>query len=123
MRFDEETAELLRSLPNCGPVLPYLAKRPAGDRSPNSTNAVLVWESKGVSLHSYRYAWAERPRKQATPNGFAQEALGTTAKAVHRAYARKAKVELPPLGEYEKHRAKFAEAAKSLGPVARAVNA
>ena len=33
------------------------------------------------------------------PERFAQEALGHNSKAVHRAYARKAKVELPSLGE------------------------
>ena len=76
-----------------------------------------------MSLHSYRYAWAERAKKAGYPERFAQEALGHNSKAVHRAYARKAKVELPPLGEYEKQRAKFAEAAKTLGPVAHAVNA
>ena len=31
---------------------------------------------EGVSLHSYRYAWAERARKAGYPERFAQEALG-----------------------------------------------
>ena len=39
------------------------------------------------------------------PERFAQEALGHKSQAVHRAYARKARVELPPLEEYEKLRA------------------
>ncbi|HTV41814.1 MAG TPA: hypothetical protein VMF08_14625 [Candidatus Sulfotelmatobacter sp.] len=39
---------------------------------------------------------------QGTQFALAQEALGHNSKAVHRAYARKAKVELPPLGEYER---------------------
>jgi len=42
------------------------------------------------------------------PERFAQEALGHNSKAVHRAYARKAKVELPPLSEYEQQRTNFA---------------
>jgi integrase len=62
---------------------------------------------KGVSLHSYRYAWAERAKKAGYPERFAQEALGHNSKAVHRAYARKAQVELPSLAEYERNRAKF----------------
>jgi len=33
MRFDEETAELLRSLPSRGPLFPYLRSVRAGDRS------------------------------------------------------------------------------------------
>jgi integrase len=62
---------------------------------------------KGVTLHSYRYAWAERAKTAGYPERFAQEALGHNSKAVHRAYSRKAKVELPSLGEYERQRAKF----------------
>ena len=123
MRFDEETAELLRSLPNRGPLFPYLRSVRAGDRSTEFHQRCVGLKIKGVSLHSYRYAWAERAKKAGYAERFAQEALGHNSKAVHRAYARKAKVELPPLGEYEKQRAKFAEAAKSLEPVARAVNA
>ena len=123
MRFDEETAELLRSLPNRGPLFPYLRSVRAGDRSTEFHQRCVGLKIKGVSLHSYRYAWAERAKKAGYPERFAQEALGHNSKAVHRAYARKAKVELPPLGEYEKQRAKFAEAAKSLEPVARVVNA
>lgn len=123
MRFDEETAELLRSLPSRGPLFPYLRSVRAGDRSTEFHQRCVGLKIKGVSLHSYRYAWAERAKKAGYPERFAQEALGHNSKAVHRAYARKAKVELPPLGEYEKQRAKFAEAAKSLEPVARAVNA
>ncbi len=123
MRFDEETAELLRSLPNRGPLFPYLRSVRAGDRSTEFHQRCVGLGIKGVPLHSYRYAWAERAKKAGYPERFAQEALGHNSKAVHRAYARKAKVELPPLGEYEKQRAKFAEAAKSLEPVARVVNA
>ena len=123
MRFDEETAELLRSLPSRGPLFPYLRSVRAGDRSTEFHQRCVGLKIKGVSLHSYRYAWAERAKKAGYPERFAQEALGHNSKAVHRAYARKAKVELPPLGEYEKQRAKFAEAAKSLEPVARVVNA
>jgi integrase len=56
---------------------------------------------KGVRLHSYRYAWAERARRAGYPERFAQEALGHNSKAVHRAYARKAKVIVPSLVSYE----------------------
>ena len=35
------------------------------------------------------------------PERFAQLALGHNSKAVHRAYAKKAQVTLPPLEEYE----------------------
>ena len=56
----------------------------------------------GVTLHSYRYAWAERAKTCGYPERFAQEALGHRSKAVHRAYARNAQVTLPALEDYEK---------------------
>jgi hypothetical protein len=56
---------------------------------------------QGVSLHSYRYAWAERARIAGYPERFAQEALGHNSKAVHRAYARHAQVVLPSLEAFE----------------------
>jgi hypothetical protein len=37
----------------------------------------------GVSLHSYRYAWAERALKCGFPERFAQQALGYNSKAMH----------------------------------------
>lgn len=47
------------------------------------------------------YAWAERAKTCGYPERFAQEALGHNSKAVHRAYARKAKVLIPSLEVYE----------------------
>jgi hypothetical protein len=49
------------------------------------------------------------------PERFAQEALGHNSKAVHRAYARKAKVELPSLGDTNTGKRPSAEA-KPYGP-------
>ena len=54
-----------------------------------------------MTLHSYRYAWAERAKVVGYPERFAQLALGHGSKAVHRAYSRRAQVTLPPLEEYE----------------------
>ncbi|MGD0061760.1 MAG: tyrosine-type recombinase/integrase [Verrucomicrobiia bacterium] len=121
LRFDEETAEILHFLPASGPLFPYLRSVRAGDRATEfkqRCGGLGIW---GVSLHSYRYAWAERAKKAGYPERFAQEALGHNSKAVHRAYARKAQVELPPLSEYERYRAKFTEAARTVEPVTRAV--
>jgi integrase len=56
---------------------------------------------EGVSLHSYRYAWAERARRSGVPERFAQEGLGHGSAAVHRAYAKHANVTVPALDEYE----------------------
>jgi len=122
MRFDEEMAELLRSLPDSGPLFPYLRTVRAGDRATEFHQRCVGLKIKGVTLHSYRYAWAERAKTAGYPERFAQEALGHNSKAVHRAYARKAKVELPSLGEYEKQRAMFAEG-KMAEPVAKLAHA
>jgi len=55
-----------------------------------------------ITLHTYRYAWAQRAKVCGYPERFAQEALGHNSKAVHRAYAKRAKVKIPALGDYEK---------------------
>ncbi len=59
----------------------------------------------GVTLHCYRYAWAERAKQCGYPERFAQKALGHNSKAVHRAHSRKAQVKLPSLENYEKQAA------------------
>ena len=74
--------------------------------------------SKGITLHSYRYAWAERARICGYPERFAQEALGHNSKAVHRAYARKAQVVIPTLEDYER---KLAAAENVIVPMPAAV--
>jgi integrase len=61
---------------------------------------------EGITLHSYRYAWAERAKTCGYPERFAQEALGHNSKAVHRAYARKARVVIPAMEDYEQKQKK-----------------
>lgn len=58
-------------------------------------------EGSGVTLHSYRYAWAERALKCGYPERFAQQALGHNSKAVHHAYAKHAEVTVPSLDDWE----------------------
>jgi integrase len=113
MRFDEDMAEILRDLPGTGPLFPYLRTVRAGDRATEFHQRCVGLGIKGVSLHSYRYAWAERAKTAGYPERFAQEALGHNSKAVHRAYSRKAKVELPSLGEYERQRKAMVGAAQA----------
>ena len=66
----------------------------------------------GISLHSYRYAWAERAKVAGMPERYAQQALGHSSKAFARAYSKKAKVIVPSLEEYE----------AKIVPMPRAVN-
>ncbi len=55
----------------------------------------------GISLHSYRYAWAERAKTVGMPERYAQQALGHSSKAFARAYSKKALVVVPSLEQYE----------------------
>jgi integrase len=102
LRFGDEVARILRGRPATGPLFPYLQSVRCGDRATEFKQRCVGLGIHGVSLHSYRYAWAERAKIAGYPERFAQESLGHNSKAVHRAYARKAQVLLPPLEEYEK---------------------
>ena len=83
-------------------VFPYLSGVRAGDRATEFKQRCQQLQIQGVTLHSYRYAWAERAKTVGYPERFAQEALGHNSKAVHRAYAKRALVKIPSLEEYEK---------------------
>jgi integrase len=102
MRFDEDMAEILRDLPSSGPLFPYLRTVRAGDRATEFKQRCAGLGIKGVSLHSYRYAWAERAKTAGYPERYAQVNLGHNSKAMTRAYSRKAEVEMPSLSEYER---------------------
>jgi integrase len=102
MRLDDELAEILRALPAQGALFPYLRRVRCCDRATEFRQRCEGLKINGVTLHSYRYAWAERAKRAGYPERFAQQALGHQSKAVHRAYARNAIVELPSLSEYEK---------------------
>jgi len=101
IRFGKEVEAILANLPKKGLLFPYLARVRAGDRSTEFKQRCVGLGIHGVSLHSYRYAWAERAKAVGYPERFAQLALGHNSKAVHRAYARQAQVTLPTLEEYE----------------------
>ncbi|MHB8524386.1 MAG: hypothetical protein ACYDH9_27005 [Limisphaerales bacterium] len=92
-RFGAEVEAILRCRPSTGLLFPRVAPRHEKHRAKEFKRRCLGLGIKGVTLHSYRYAWAERARKAGYLERFAQEALGHNSKAVHRAYARK-----PPLG-------------------------
>lgn len=77
----------------------------AGDRATEFAQRCRPLGIAVVTLHSYRYAWAERAKVCGYPERFAQEALGHNRKAVHRAYAKRALMKLPSLQECEKRAA------------------
>jgi len=101
-RFSAEIEALLKRRPAAGPLFPYLCTVRAGDRATEFHQRCVGLGIKGVSLHSYRYSWAERALKCGFPERFAQQALGHNSKAVHRAYAKHAEVTMPSLADWEK---------------------
>lgn len=102
IRFGVEVEAILQRRPQSGPLFPYLRTVRPGDRATEFRQRVVGLGIEGVSLHSYRYAWAERALKCGYPERFAQQALGHNSKAVHHAYSKNAEVTVPSLEEWEK---------------------
>jgi len=101
IRFGREVEALLETLPKTGPLFPRIARMEDKHRAKEFRRRCLGLNIDGISLHSYRYAWAERAKTAGYPERFAQLALGHNSKAVHRAYAKSAQVTIPTLEEYE----------------------
>jgi integrase len=106
-----EALNLFKDLPSEGPLFPYLSRVRAGDRATEFGQRCRQLGIKDVTLHCYRYAWAERAKTVGYPERYAQEALGHNSKAVHRAYAKRALMKLPSLEDYERRAAEKTETA------------
>jgi len=102
VHLGNEALNILKDLPSEGALFPYLARVRAGDRATEFGQRCRQLGINGVTLHSYRYAWAERAKTAGMPERFAMENLGHNSAAVHRAYAKKALMKIPSLEEYEK---------------------
>ena len=101
IRFGREVEAILANLPKTGPLFPYLATVRANDRATEFKQRCDGLRISGITLHSYRYAWAERAKKAGYPERYAQINLGHNSKAWARAYSKKADVTLPALEDYE----------------------
>lgn len=95
-----EALNLFKDLPAEGMLFPFLSRVRASDRATEFRSRCRQLGIHGVTLHSYRYAWAERAKTVGYPERFAQEALGHNSKAVHRAYAKRALMKIPSLEDY-----------------------
>ena len=107
-----EALILFKDLSAEGPLFPYLSRVRAGDRATEFASRCRQLGIIGVTLHSYRYARAERANTVGYPERFAQEALAHNSKAVHRAYAKRALMKIPSLEDYEQR------AAEKIAPAA-----
>lgn len=93
---------VLNHLPTTGALFPNLSTHPASHRANRFRYHCGVAGVSGVTLHCYRYAWAERAKTVGMPERFAQAALGHGSKAIHRAYSKKAQIIVPSLEDYER---------------------
>jgi integrase len=101
LAMGEEIRKVLLSLPTTGPLFPRLRLLGENMRAGHFCKVCQQAGVSGVSLHSYRYAWAER----ACAAGIAQAHLGHGSRAIHRAYARNTEVGTLPLEHYERIKA------------------
>ncbi len=66
-----EALNLFKDLPGEGPLFPYLSRVRAGARATEFASRCRQLGIQGVTLHSYRYAWAERAKTVGYPERFA----------------------------------------------------
>lgn len=98
-KFGPDCSGILRGLPRHGPLFPYLCTVRESDRATEFRQRCQGLGIDGITLHSYRYSWAERAAQAGMPERYAQAALGHGSRAVHRAYAKQAVVLTPCLEE------------------------
>ena len=106
LRIGSRMKALFQQLPQSGALFPVIGPELAGHRSTEFKRRCGLAGVVGKSLHSYRYAWAERACEVGMPEREAMAHLGHKSAAIHRAYARRAKNVTMPLEFYEEERAK-----------------
>jgi integrase len=102
VRFGPSVESILKHLPTQGFLFPRLQTLNESRRADYFRKRCQMVGVSGVSLHSYRHAFAERCRVSGVPERAAMEMLGHSSKAVHRAYARRAKFVIAGLESYER---------------------
>jgi len=121
LTIGKKLRSLLNVLPSSSDLFPNINRTSANHRSAEFRRRRRVVGIAGISLHSYRHAWAQRAKACGYPQRFAQEALGHNSRAAHEAYAKGALVILPALDEYEEvHPAKVAPLRSTTGNYALA---
>ena len=97
-RFGKEVEAILSTLPNRVRFFRNCNRWGQATVRPNSSSVASDYDPRHLPAH-LPLRWAERAKTAGYPERFAQLALGHNSKAVHRAYANKAQVTLPPLEE------------------------
>jgi hypothetical protein len=101
VQIGPELEKILLACPEEGFLFPKMHATPDKERSAEFRRRCRTAGVVGVKLYSYRYAWAERAQACGYPERFAMVNLGHSCRAIHRAYAKKARVTCPSLEVYE----------------------
>jgi hypothetical protein len=101
IQIGTELEKALRACPITGHLFPTIQKLDQKNRSGEFRRRCKTLKLSGIKLYSYRYAWAERAKACGYPERFAMVNLGHDSKAIHRAYAKKARVVCPSLESVE----------------------
>src|SRR5271154_3147147 len=106
LRIGPSLKKLLPQLPKEGYLFPSVYAWNSNTRSSEFCRRCRMLGIEGRSLHSYRYAWAQRARAAGMPEREAMNHLGHESRAIHAAYAGGAQVAVLPLEYYEEQRAR-----------------
>jgi hypothetical protein len=98
----DDLLKLLNQLPAEGSLFPNLAQQNDKIRASRFRKVADRLGFTDISLHSYRYAWAQRAKSYGMPMREAMAHLGHGSKAIHHAYSQQAEVVSMPLEYYEK---------------------
>ena len=98
----ESLERVLAQLSPEGYLFPNLAKQNDKVRASRFRKRCDRLGYREISLHSYRYAWAQRAKSYGMPLREAMAHLGHGSKAIHQAYSDKAEIVTLPLEYYEK---------------------
>jgi hypothetical protein len=98
----EDLMKLLDELPQQGYLFPTLAKQGDNIRASRFRKIANRLGFTDITLHGYRYAWAQRAKSYGMPLREAMAHLGHGSKAIHYAYSDKAEIVSLPLEYYAK---------------------
>jgi integrase len=100
--IDEALHKLLEQLPAEGWLFPHLKTQSEDRRASRFGKWCRKFGFKGITLHSYRYSWAERAKTARMPEREAMHHLGHKSRSIHQHYAKNAEIVVFPLSYYEK---------------------
>jgi len=107
--------KLLDELPQHGYLFPTLAPQEGVTRASRFRKIANRLGFRQISLHGYRYAWAQRAKSFGMPLREAMAHLGHGSKIIHHTYSAQAEVVSLPLEFYEKQwKEKIVQFAKSV---------